>query len=118
MLEVARCSDFESPVHIANQYRKNAVWCFCLTVFMRIFPFSLSIESSAKTSSSHMDTLSMLSREDSESDEHTLSKRACMENEVLQGASARDVRKERFIYVERVNSLNKSYIHDHSHSSF
>ncbi len=41
-----------------------------------------------------------------------------MENEVLQGASARDVRKERFIYVERVNSLNKSYIHDHSHSSF
>ncbi len=66
----------------------------------------------------HMDTLSMLSREDSESDEHTLSKRACMENEVLQGASARDVRKERFIYVERANSLSKSYIYDHSHSSF
>ncbi len=85
---------------------------------MRIVPFSLSIESSAKTSSSHMDTLSMLSREDSESDEHTLSKRARMENEVLQGASARDVRKERFIYVERVNSLSKSYIYDHSHSSF
>ncbi len=57
----------------------------------------------------------MLSREDSESDEHTLSKRACMENEVLQGASARCEEGE--VYVERVNSLSKSYIYDHSHSS-
>lgn len=65
---------------------------------MKIFPFSLLIES-------------VMSREDSESDEHTMPKRVCVENEVLQGEPARDVRKDRFIYVERVNCSIKSYIY-------